>query len=70
MSQWEYLVSLVDAEGDNAASEVLDKWRSNLKDLGQWADDEPGWELVAEHYSESMDGGRAVYRGTFKRPLT
>ena len=68
MGKWEYLVSIETASGPNAANEVLGKWRAGLRELGQWNDeDDDGWELISEHYSEAQD--HASYRGTFKRPL-
>jgi hypothetical protein len=70
MGKWQYMVSCVSSEGSDAAGQVLDEWRANLREMGVWNDDEVhGWELVAEHYTESQDGTRASYRGTFKRPL-
>jgi hypothetical protein len=68
MGKWEYLISMETATGPDAASEVLNKWRIGLKELGRWSDDEDdGWELVSEHYLGGQ--GHATYRGTFKRPL-
>jgi hypothetical protein len=64
MPAWNYMVTWEHANGPEAPMEVLNQWRTNLTVLG-----DDGYELVAEHYSESADGQDAWYRGTLKRPL-
>jgi hypothetical protein len=64
MVRFEYLVSWESAKGADSGFQVLAKWRKTLNVLGV-----DGYELVAEHYSETQDGTVAWYRGTLRRPF-